>query len=234
MGRKLGKFAAQIERCMVRFGDENGPKGGLDKTCLIQIFLSSLPSVVVEARGATEREAFDKAVATAERATRNTLERRGFSAKMPPHQHSEAEEHEPEEHETEEHEPDAPGQGRELEPTRAPGGIIGRREGQAQQNLLEAAARPEKVARDAHVDTSKPNVSETDRKVGHGHTARRNTKLNTAGMSVALEDSTRPRPSRKSTRKSANRTKSGGALSRRTKAEAHTPKARASRATHRT
>jgi putative sigma-54 modulation protein len=77
LGRQLGKYAPQIERVQVRFGDENGTKGRVDKTCLIHVALSKLPPVVVETRGVTEREAFDLAAGRAERATRRDMEKHG-------------------------------------------------------------------------------------------------------------------------------------------------------------
>jgi len=79
IGRQLGKYAPQIERVQVRFGDENGPKGGLDKCCLVHVILSKLPPVVVEIRGETEQQAFDLAAARAERAVRRNMEKHGFS-----------------------------------------------------------------------------------------------------------------------------------------------------------
>ncbi len=74
-----------------------------------------------------------------------------------------------------------------------------------------------------------PGVSETDRKAGGGSSAARNTKLRLSGMGYALEDSA-VKPSRKSTRKSANRAKSGSQLARRQRRRTHAPKARAKRA----
>jgi putative sigma-54 modulation protein len=78
-GRQLGKFAQQIERIQVRFGDENGPKGGLDKCCLVHVILSKLPPVIVEVRGETEQQAFDLAASRTERAVRRNMEKHGFS-----------------------------------------------------------------------------------------------------------------------------------------------------------
>lgn len=67
------------------------------------------------------------------------------------------------------------------------------------------AKRPPRPRRDLDVDTSLPGVSATDRKVGAGSTARRNFSLRSArNAPYALEDSFGGRPSRKSTRKSAN------------------------------
>lgn len=86
------------------------------------------------------------------------------------------------------------------------GSLIGRRVGRSRENLEAAQAWK-----------------------GEGSTAARNAKLRTDGMSATLEDSARSRPSRKSTRKSANRAKSGAVLSRTKKQAHHAPKRRATR-----
>jgi len=85
IGRQLGKYGPQIERVQVRFGDENGPRGGHDKCCMVHVVLSKLPPVTVEMRGDTEREAFDLAAKSVERATRRNMEKHGFSTHH--HQH---------------------------------------------------------------------------------------------------------------------------------------------------
>lgn len=90
------------------------------------------------------------------------------------------------------------------------------------------AARPR---RDEPVDTSKPGVSATDRKAGNGSTAARNQSKHAAKKAtVALEDSQQDRPSRKSTRASANRSKPDSNLQRRQTRRTTAPKARATRA----
>jgi hypothetical protein len=89
------------------------------------------------------------------------------------------------------------------------------------------AARPR---RDIGVDTSKPGVSASDRKVGQGSSARRNLKKKgSTRSSVALENSN-GQPSRKSTRKAANRDKAGSNLTRRQIRRASSPKNRAQKA----
>jgi hypothetical protein len=108
------------------------------------------------------------------------------------------------------------------------GSEIGRRVGHSLGNVKRAQARPEKKNRKAAVDTSKKGVAADDRRVGGGHTARRNTKLNMAGMTAMLEDSATGKPSRKSTRKSKNRAKPNQ-LTRRTQRALTAPKARAAR-----
>jgi putative sigma-54 modulation protein len=81
LGRQLGKYAPQIERIEVRFGDENGPKGGIDRCCMIHVVLSALAPVVVEMRAGEDREAFDLAAGRAERALKRTMQKHGFSTK---------------------------------------------------------------------------------------------------------------------------------------------------------
>jgi len=108
------------------------------------------------------------------------------------------------------------------------GSEIGRRVGRSIGNIKRAQARPEKKNRAANVDTSKKSVAADDRRVGSGHTARRNTKLNMAGMTATLEDSATGKPSRKSTRRSANRSKPNQ-LTRRTQRKVHSPESRAMR-----
>jgi hypothetical protein len=93
--------------------------------------------------------------------------------------------------------------------------------------------RPEKVRRDAVIDTAEPGVSADQRKIGDGHTGKRNTKLRTDGMSYALEDSTNGKPSRKSTRAGKNRVKHDNGLTIRTKNAVHSPEQRAARAARR-
>jgi CBS domain-containing protein len=76
LGRKLGKFALDIERTSVRVEDVNGPRGGVDKLCRIKVVLSGLPSVVVEEQDHDLRTAIDGALGRAERAVRRAIEKR--------------------------------------------------------------------------------------------------------------------------------------------------------------
>ena len=103
------------------------------------------------------------------------------------------------------------------------GEVFGRRVGRAAANLEALMARPHRSR-----DGDSPAATASERRAGTP-TARRNVKRGTAGMTSALEDS-RTKPSRKSTRKSANRSKSSQGLERNAHAQAVTSKARALRA----
>ncbi|HEY6880839.1 MAG TPA: HPF/RaiA family ribosome-associated protein [Polyangiales bacterium] len=208
LGRQLGKFALMIERVQVRFEDDNGNKGGVDKSCLIHVMLSKLPVVVVQAHGVTAREAFDVAAARVERATRRDMDRHGVHT-----------------HRGRRHVADGMGAPVDSTPLQAP----------EEQTTVVGRLRPSDlhalVARERAVRrTDLPGVSADDLKVGARHTAVRNAKQNTAGMVYQLEDSTTGKPSRKSTRGGTNRTKPGNPLTQRTQAAVRAPKRNAARA----
>jgi ribosomal subunit interface protein len=60
----LRRFAAGVDRVVVRLVDLNGPKGGLDKRCRIAAHLSApAPSVIVEAVDADTYVAVSQAAA---------------------------------------------------------------------------------------------------------------------------------------------------------------------------
>ncbi|MGZ3420634.1 MAG: hypothetical protein ACXVEF_10440 [Polyangiales bacterium] len=84
---------------------------------------------------------------------------------------------------------------------------------------------------DRRVGRSRANVEHLhgERIAEHGHTARRNMMLNTRKATAMLEDSAKDRPSRKSTRRSANHAKPNQ-LTRRTQRALRRPEARAERA----
>jgi len=70
------------------------------------------------------------------------------------------------------------------------------------------AKQPRRPARNWPVDTSLPGVSATDRRVGAGSSGTRNLSRRAGRKAIyALEDSATGRPSRKSTRRAANRQK---------------------------
>lgn len=210
--RGLGRIGGRIQRVVVRGEDVNGPRGGVDQLCRIEVALRGLAPIVVEKRAETLRQAFDRGVNAVKRALRRAHERTGKSTAARRRKSQGAAQPAP-----------APG---EAPPTEE-GSLIGRRVGRSAERLRRVAERPEKRRRDVWVDTAQPETSASDRKVGAGSTARRNTKLAVRGMTAALEDSARSRPSRKSTRKSAGRAKRDSNLRLRATREARAPSRRA-------
>jgi hypothetical protein len=205
---KLATATTFIERGTVRFDDVNGPKGGVDTICRIKLVLRGRPSVQVEERGTDARAAFARALPTAVRAVQRVRGKHALRGNP---------------------RPALPQRGRPREA--APndrGELIGRRVGHGKQALAAALARPEKEHRDAYVDTALPGVSATDRRAGGTSTARRNARARTSRATSMLEDS-RTVPSRKSTRRSANRGKPSHGKERTALGRALTPSARGSR-----
>lgn len=74
--RVSGNFAPQIERTSVRLEDVNGPRGGIDKRCQVKVVLRGLPSVYVDERHRSVQAAIDGALARADQAVRQALQRR--------------------------------------------------------------------------------------------------------------------------------------------------------------
>jgi len=68
----LTRSSDRIERVAVMMGDSNGPRGGEDKFCRIQIHLKRAPQVLIEDIGAELYAVIDRA---AERAGRNVAKR---------------------------------------------------------------------------------------------------------------------------------------------------------------
>ena len=214
LGRRLASYARHVRRATVRFEDVNGPRGGIDVACRVKVVLDGLPSVVVEKRASRAEDAVVPAVEAVRRALRRALQRAGHTSSL-------------DRRSKEKREPvsGAPSQ----RPARDDeGSLICRRVGRSKANLERALQRPEKVRRDAYVDTAARGTSASDRRAGYGATAARNTRRRTSGMTSTLEDS-RTRPSRKSTRKSANRTRAAAGLELRATLRTQSPKSRAGR-----
>ena len=64
----LTRSGNRIRRVVVRLGDTNGPRGGEDRFCKIQVVLDHAPPVLIEDAGADLYAVIDRA---AERAGRN-------------------------------------------------------------------------------------------------------------------------------------------------------------------
>lgn len=71
----LGRVGARITRVSISLADINGPKGGADKTCTVQIALQHPGTVVVEEQGADLYQVLDRGLARAGRTVVRRLER---------------------------------------------------------------------------------------------------------------------------------------------------------------
>lgn len=71
----LKVFSEQITRIEAHLRDENGPKRGNDKRCLLEIRLAGHQPIAVEAEHADMYQAITLATGKAERAVRHKLER---------------------------------------------------------------------------------------------------------------------------------------------------------------
>jgi ribosome-associated translation inhibitor RaiA len=79
----LGRFAPEVERVTARIGDVNGPRGGMDKRCRLEVKLRGLGNVLGEACA----DDFEAAVAFAaerlERGVARALQRRHHTKRRP-------------------------------------------------------------------------------------------------------------------------------------------------------
>lgn len=71
----LGCCADSVSRATVRLSDVNGPRGGVDKRCQIQVRLTTLADVVIEDTEADLYVAIDRAAERAGRTTARHLAR---------------------------------------------------------------------------------------------------------------------------------------------------------------
>jgi hypothetical protein len=65
-----------VQRAVVRFKDLNGPKGGIDKQCLIQLSTSDGGLLVVSSRGNDWRSTLEMALSRANRSLTRRLKSR--------------------------------------------------------------------------------------------------------------------------------------------------------------
>src|SRR3954468_12914279 len=72
----LGRFSLRIERATVRVEDVNGPRGGEDKRCRIEVRLRPGGSVFVQESGSLVRAAVANATERVARAVSRVLDRR--------------------------------------------------------------------------------------------------------------------------------------------------------------
>jgi ribosome-associated translation inhibitor RaiA len=83
LGFGLARHADRVSRVVVRLGDENGPRGGPDKFCRLQVNLVDAPSVVIRDTGPDLYAVIDRASDRAARAVAKQLERNRFGRHRP-------------------------------------------------------------------------------------------------------------------------------------------------------
>ena len=76
LGFTLSRGASRVRRVEVKLSDVNGPRGGVDKRCLIEIRLDGLPVIVVQDVQSDMYTAIDRA---ATRAARTVMRRLALS-----------------------------------------------------------------------------------------------------------------------------------------------------------
>lgn len=74
-GFSLSRFADMLGAVIIRLEDQNGPKGGVDKRCRVEVRGPTIGTVVVEDVDTRWTTAIDRAFAAAGRATARALER---------------------------------------------------------------------------------------------------------------------------------------------------------------
>jgi ribosomal subunit interface protein len=75
MAFAFSRFYARMDRILVRFSDQNGPKGGQDKVCQVGFTLRGMAPEIVEAKDADLYLAIDLAAAKAGRRMARLIER---------------------------------------------------------------------------------------------------------------------------------------------------------------
>ena len=71
----LGRFAPEVQRVTVRLGDENGPRGGVDKRCHLTVRGNRFGTVVIDERDGDAAAALDLAAGRASRAVARAIDR---------------------------------------------------------------------------------------------------------------------------------------------------------------
>jgi hypothetical protein len=72
----LGRFGGRIRRVMVRLEDTNGPRGGLDKRCHIEVRMPGRSVLVVDVRDVELESAVSRAAERIARRVRDDLSTR--------------------------------------------------------------------------------------------------------------------------------------------------------------
>jgi len=78
LGFGLTRHSARVARVVVRLGDENGPRGGVDKFCRIQVHLVDAANVLIHDCGPDLYAVIDRASDRTARTVAKRLERARF------------------------------------------------------------------------------------------------------------------------------------------------------------
>jgi ribosomal subunit interface protein len=81
----MSYWSHHINRVVVRLSDINGPRGGTDKRCHLQVTMSGLPDVVIEDTEADLYAAIDRAMDRARRTVARRLDRQRTLLKQGAH-----------------------------------------------------------------------------------------------------------------------------------------------------
>jgi hypothetical protein len=70
----IARHGSRIKRVLVRLGDINGPRGGIDKFCRIHVYLVDAPAAVIHDIGVDLYDVIDRAAKRADRAVYRHLD----------------------------------------------------------------------------------------------------------------------------------------------------------------
>lgn len=75
----LSRFASSVQSIQVSFSDLNGPKGGIDTRCVVNVKLTASGEVVVQGEAENVILALNYCLARTERTIRRKLEKRRYA-----------------------------------------------------------------------------------------------------------------------------------------------------------
>ena len=79
----LSRFAPRVREVTIRLEDENGPKGGVDKSCRVSVDLGRLGMVFVEDVDSNLEPAVCRAAERAGQSVARAVERAGRASRLP-------------------------------------------------------------------------------------------------------------------------------------------------------
>jgi len=81
----LNRRDEHIQKVVMRLSDINGPRGGEDKHCHLQVVIAGVPDVVIEDTEENMYNAIDRATERAERAVARKIDRKRTKSKHTRH-----------------------------------------------------------------------------------------------------------------------------------------------------